>query len=104
MNRSTVTALTIAGLLSLGALSVYARQRRPINKGGMPPSTEMNAGSGPENALPPGTTEGGMVGMLMGVVLAKMAVGGDGWEWFWEYLWSIRENAIQLIQKVKPSN
>lgn len=59
MNRSTVTALTVAGLLSLGALSVYAGNDAPVDKGGMPPSTEMNAGSGPENALPPGTIEGG---------------------------------------------
>ncbi len=59
MNRSTLTALTVVGLLSLGSVSVYAGNDAPVDKGGMPPSTEMNAGAGPENALPPGSIETG---------------------------------------------
>jgi hypothetical protein len=46
-------------LLSLSSVSVYAGSDAPVDKGGMPPSTEMNAGSGPENALPPGSIGGG---------------------------------------------
>ncbi|WP_338585520.1 hypothetical protein [Pseudomonas sp. MAG733B] len=59
MNRSTLTALTVAGLLSLSSLAAYSGSDAPVDKGGMPPSTEMNAGSGPENALPPGSIGGG---------------------------------------------
>lgn len=59
MNRSTVTALAATGLLSLGSLSVYAGSDAPVDKGGMPPSTEMNAGAGPEYALPPVSIGGG---------------------------------------------
>lgn len=59
MNRSTLTAVTVVGLLSLGSVSVYAGNDAPVDKGGMPPSTEMNAGAGPENALPPGSIESG---------------------------------------------
>nr|WP_244858272.1 hypothetical protein [Pseudomonas sp. PP3] len=77
MNRSTVTALTVAGLLSLGALSVYAGNDAPVDKGGMPPSTEMNAGSGPENALPPGTIEGGNGGDADGSSTSPGAGGGS---------------------------
>ncbi|KQZ87282.1 hypothetical protein ASD60_26740 [Pseudomonas sp. Root562] len=58
MNRSTLTAVTVVGLLSLGSVSVYAGNDAPVDKGGMPPSTEMNAGAGPENALPPGSIGG----------------------------------------------
>lgn len=77
MNRSTVTALTVAGLLSLGALSVYAGSDAPVDKGGMPPSTEMNAGSGPENALPPGTIEGGNGGDADGSGTSPGTSGGS---------------------------
>ncbi|MNF89786.1 hypothetical protein D3C84_723240 [compost metagenome] len=77
MNRSTVTALTVAGLLSLGALSVYAGSDAPVDKGGMPPSTEMNAGSGPENALPPGTIEGGNGGDADGSSTSPGTSGGS---------------------------
>lgn len=60
MNRSKLTAMTVTMLLSLSALSAFAGSSgAPVDKGGMPPSTEMNAGSGPENALPPGTIGGG---------------------------------------------
>jgi hypothetical protein len=60
MNRSKLTAMTVATLLSLSAVVAFAGSSgAPVDKGGMPPSTEMNAGSGAENALPPGTIEGG---------------------------------------------
>ncbi|NUU39249.1 hypothetical protein [Pseudomonas sp. C2B4] len=59
MIKSKLTALMVAGLLSLGSWGAFAGNDAPIDKGGMPPSTEMNAGSGPENALPPGTIGGG---------------------------------------------
>ena len=60
MNRSKLTAMTVATLLSLSAVVTFAGSSgAPVDKGGMPPSTEMNAGSGPENALPPGTIGGG---------------------------------------------
>jgi hypothetical protein len=60
MNRSKLTAMTVATLLSLSAVVTFAGSSgAPVDKGGMPPSTEMNAGSGAENALPPGTIEGG---------------------------------------------
>jgi hypothetical protein len=59
MNRSTITALMVTGLLSFGSLPAYSGNDAPVDKGGMPPSTEMNAGPGSENALPPGTIRGG---------------------------------------------
>lgn len=62
MISSKLTALTMAGLLAIGSWGAFAQSSgngAPIDKGGMPPSTEMNAGSGPENALPPGTIGGG---------------------------------------------
>ena len=60
MNRSKLTAMTVATLLSLSAVVTFAGSSgAPVDKGGMPPSTEMNAGSGPENAVPPGTIGGG---------------------------------------------
>ena len=60
MNRSKLTAMTVATLLSVSAVVTFAGSSgAPVDKGGMPPSTEMNAGSGPENALPPGTIGGG---------------------------------------------
>jgi len=63
MNRSTFTALTVAGLLSLGSLSALAQSNgAPVNKGGTPPSTEMNAGNADGNALPPGSIPNGNAG------------------------------------------
>jgi hypothetical protein len=65
MTRSRWMALTVAGLLSLGsgmALSQSSGNDAPVDKGGMPPSTEMNAGSGPENTLPPGSINKGNAG------------------------------------------
>jgi hypothetical protein len=60
MNRSKLTAMTVATLLSLSAVVTFAGSSgAPVDKGGMPPSSEMNAGSGPENAVPPGTIGGG---------------------------------------------
>lgn len=65
MIRSRWMALTVAGLLSLGsgmAFSQSSGNDAPIDKGGMPPSTEMNAGSGPDSALPPGSINNGNAG------------------------------------------
>lgn len=59
MNRSILTALAVAGVVSVSSLSAYSSSDAPVDKGGMPPSTEMKAGSGPENALPPGSIGGG---------------------------------------------
>jgi hypothetical protein len=62
MIRSRWMALTVAGLLALGsgmAFSQSSGNDAPIDKGGMPPSTEMNAGAGPEQALPPGAIRDG---------------------------------------------
>jgi hypothetical protein len=59
MIKTKFSALTVAGLLSLGSWGALAGNDAPVDKGGMPPSTEMNAGSGPETALPPGTIGGG---------------------------------------------
>ncbi|AHL35188.1 hypothetical protein CD58_20960 [Pseudomonas brassicacearum] len=64
MMKLNMTALTLASVLSLSSLAVYAQSsgsNPPVDKGGMPPSTEMEAGSSSpsSNALPPGSVEGG---------------------------------------------
>ena len=62
MIRSKLTALTVIGVLSAGSMSAFAQSSgtdAPVNKGGMPPHSEMNAGSPDEKALPPGTIKGG---------------------------------------------
>lgn len=62
MVSSKLTALIIAGLLSVGSLSALAQSNgndAPVDKGGMPPSTEMNANSADGDALPPGSINGG---------------------------------------------
>jgi hypothetical protein len=62
MVSSKLTALIIAGLLSVGSLSALALSNgndAPVDKGGMPPSTEMNANSADGDALPPGSINGG---------------------------------------------
>jgi hypothetical protein len=46
MIRSKVIALTVAGLLSANSLIAFAQSSGggpPVDKGGMPPYTEMNA-------------------------------------------------------------
>ena len=62
MIRSKLTALTVIGVLSAGSMSALAQSSgkdAPVDKGGRPPYSEMNAGSADGNALPPGTIEGG---------------------------------------------
>lgn len=64
MMKSNMTALTLAGLLSVSSLAAFAQSsdsNAPVDKGGMPPSTEMEAGSqsGGATALPPGSVGGG---------------------------------------------
>ena len=65
MNRSTLTAMTMAGVLSVSSLMAFGQSSgndAPVDKGGMPPSTEMNAGSASGNALPPGSIDSGNAG------------------------------------------
>nr|WP_283190337.1 hypothetical protein [Pseudomonas sp. PMCC200344] len=62
MIRSKLTALTVIGVLSAGSMSAFAQSSgsdAPVDKGGRPPYSEMNAGSSDGKALPPGTIEGG---------------------------------------------
>jgi hypothetical protein len=62
MVSSKLTALIIAGLLCVGSLSAVAQSDgndAPVDKGGMPPSTELNANSADGNALPPGSISSG---------------------------------------------
>ncbi|MGX1176028.1 MULTISPECIES: hypothetical protein [Pseudomonas] len=72
MMKSNMTALTLAGILSVSSLAAFAQSSSgtpPVDKGGMPPSSEMEAGSnsGPSaNALPPGSVGGGNGGDASG--------------------------------------
>ena len=67
MIRSTLTAITVAGLLSVSSAAVFAQSTgAPVDKGGAPPSTEMNTGSGSGNALPPGSIDSGNSGDASG--------------------------------------
>lgn len=62
MIRSKLTTLTVIGVLLAGSMSAFAQSSgndAPVDKGGMPPYSEMNAGSADGKALPPGTIEGG---------------------------------------------
>ena len=64
MMKSNMTALTFAGILSISSLAAFAQSsdsNAPVDKGGVPPSTEMEAGSqsGGGTALPPGSVGGG---------------------------------------------
>lgn len=62
MIRSKLTTLTVIGVLLAGSMSAFAQSSgndAPVDKGGMPPYSEMNAGSSDGNALPPGTIESG---------------------------------------------
>ena len=62
MIRSKLTALTVIGVLLAGSVSAFAQSSgndAPVDKGGRPPYSEMNAGSSDGKALPPGTIEGG---------------------------------------------
>ena len=62
MISSKLTALVIAGLVSVGSLTAVAQSNgndAPVDKGGMPPYTEMNANSADGKALPPGSIQSG---------------------------------------------
>ncbi|UZD93774.1 hypothetical protein LOY64_21000 [Pseudomonas corrugata] len=65
MMKSNMTALTLAGILSVSSLVAVAQSSGgspPVDKGGMPPSTQMDAGGTSDangNALPPGSVSGG---------------------------------------------
>ncbi|MDR7285584.1 hypothetical protein J2X84_004433 [Pseudomonas corrugata] len=62
MISSKLTALIIAGLLSISSLTAVAQSNgnnAPVDKGGVPPYTEMNANSAEGKALRPGSIQGG---------------------------------------------
>ena len=62
MIRSKLTALTVVGLLSISSLAAFAQSTgrdAPVDKGGMPPYTEMNAGTSDVKVPPPDTIGGG---------------------------------------------
>jgi hypothetical protein len=69
MIRSKWMALTMVGLLSISSLAAFAQSTgrdAPVDKGGMPPYSEMNAGTSDEKPLPPGTIGGGNGGDASG--------------------------------------
>ncbi|MBV4550992.1 hypothetical protein HU742_007550 [Pseudomonas sp. SWRI102] len=71
MMKSNLKALALAGVLCASPLAVFAQSSddAPVDKGGMPPSTQMDAGSTTEqtgNALPPGSVGGGNGGDASG--------------------------------------
>jgi len=85
MIGSKLTALIIAGLLSVGSLTAVAQSNgndAPVDKGGMPPYTEMDANSADGKALPPGSIQGGnggdANGNSTGSGTGSGVVSGDG--------------------------
>lgn len=65
MIRSKWMALTMVGFLSISSLTAFAESTgrdAPVDKGGMPPYSEMNAGTSDGKALPPDTLGGGSGG------------------------------------------
>lgn len=71
MMKSNLTALALAGVLTASSMAALAQSsdNAPVDKGGMPPSTQMDAGSTTEttgNALPPGSVGGGNGGDASG--------------------------------------
>ncbi|EJM12570.1 hypothetical protein PMI21_04616 [Pseudomonas sp. GM18] len=69
MIRSKWTALTMVGLLSISSLAAFAQSTgrdAPVDKGGMPPYSEMNAGTSDGKALPPDEMGGGNGGDVNG--------------------------------------
>jgi hypothetical protein len=83
MMKPNITALTLAGVLSVSSMAVFAQSSNstpPVNKGGMPPSTEIQAGSNSDasgNALPPGSVEGGNGGDASGSSTSPGTGGGS---------------------------
>ncbi|AXP04429.1 hypothetical protein DZG01_16170 [Pseudomonas fluorescens] len=84
MMKSNMTALTLAGILSVSSLAAFAQSSSgtpPVDKGGMPPSSEMEAGSksgASGNALPPGTVGGGNGGDASGSSTSPSPGTGSG--------------------------
>ncbi|MCI0993359.1 hypothetical protein [Pseudomonas corrugata] len=74
MMKSNMTAMTLAGILSVSSVVAVAQSSGgspPVDKGGMPPSTQMDAGRTSDsnanaNALPPGSVSGGNGGDASG--------------------------------------
>ena len=62
MIRSKWKVLTMVGLLSISSLTAFAESTgrdAPVDKGGMPPYSEMNAGTSDGKALPTDAMGGG---------------------------------------------
>ncbi|WLI14449.1 MULTISPECIES: hypothetical protein [Pseudomonas] len=69
MIRSKLTTLTVVGLLSISSSAAFAQSSgrdAPVDKGGMPPYSEMNAGTSGGKVLPPDTIGGGSGGDASG--------------------------------------
>lgn len=69
MIRSKLTTLTVVGLLSISPLAAFAQSTgrdAPVDKGGMPPYSEMNAGASDGKVPPPDTIGGGNGGDASG--------------------------------------
>lgn len=69
MIRSKLTTLTVVGLLSISSLAAFAQSSgrdAPVDKGGMPPYSEMNAGASDGKVPPPDTIGGGNGGDASG--------------------------------------
>ena len=81
MIRSTLMVLTVSSVLSISSMAAFAQSSgndAPVDKGGMPPSTEMNAGSGDGKALAPGSIGGGNAGDASGSSAGSGSGGGSG--------------------------
>lgn len=79
MIRSKFTALTMVGLLSVSSMVAFAQSSgndAPVDKGGMPPYSEMNAGSADGNAPQPDTIDGGNGGDANGSSTSPKAGSG----------------------------
>jgi hypothetical protein len=78
-DRFKVCSLGRCGLLSVSSLTGFAQSYgndAPVDKGGMPPSTEMNANSANGNALPPGSINSGNGGDANGSSISPGAGSG----------------------------
>ncbi|TPG79837.1 hypothetical protein EAH78_08510 [Pseudomonas arsenicoxydans] len=75
MVSTKLTALIITGLLCVGSLSALAQSKgndAPVDKGGVPPSTEMNASSA-DRAGKSGSFGGGGVDRLVKTDCPRMS-------------------------------
>lgn len=80
-DRFKVCSLGRCGLLSVSSLTAFTQSYgndTPVDKGGMPPSTEMNTNFANGNALPPGSINSGNGGDANGSSTSPGAVSGGG--------------------------